>query len=58
MGPYNGRRGYWRFVVSDRAADDTPAVWVRPTYNATYRQHILMSRCNIEPCGYTGNQGW
>ncbi|HEU4885048.1 MAG TPA: hypothetical protein VFT45_22500 [Longimicrobium sp.] len=50
--PYNGRRGYWRFVVSDRAANDTPSFSVTPGYDTTFRLSIFMARCNIEPCGY------
>lgn len=56
--PYNGRRGYWRFMVADRASNDTPLVWVRPTYDATFRLSIIMSRCDVEPCGYDVDLSW
>lgn len=56
--PYNGRRGYWRFVASDRGADDTPYVWVRPSFDTTFRLSIIMSRCRIEPCRYDVNVNW
>jgi hypothetical protein len=56
--PYNGRRGYWRFVISDRAANDTPEFTVTPGYDTTFRLSIFMARCNVEPCGYEVNVGW
>ena len=51
--PYNGRRGYWRFVFADRAPDDTPSIRVTPGYSTTFRLTIIMSRCNDEPCDYS-----
>lgn len=56
--PYNGRRGYWRFVVSDRGADDTPGFSVTPGYDTTFRLSIIMSRCMSEPCGYEVDVAW
>ena len=55
---YNGRAGYWTYVVSDTQPDDTPGVWVRPDYNATYRLVITMANCNDDPCNYTVGVSW
>lgn len=46
------RRGYWMFIASDRAADDTPGLTVTPPFNAQYRLDIIMANCTSEPCRY------
>jgi len=49
---WGNRRGYWMFIASDRAADDTPGLTVTPPFNALYRMDIIMARCSSEPCRY------